>query len=286
MIKKIDNPFEYLDYRMILNDDFMNRNFSNHYYSLRAYSRDLDISVSFLTEIMKGKKDLSMERCKSIFSTIGFEGDELKYIENLVTYQTTKHSIEKDEAYRFVSKNFAYSDLNRNAESDLIMKSAYHFILHGVVSCLAEEDLIIKVASKIGIDAFLARNILKEMVDGGYFTKDKNIYTVSEMNINIASHPNLLPNQLGVSRVVNEYIQKEGDCHPPYTMAHYFSFGLDEENLPLFAEGYRKLIASIPKLANNSKKADYTMLFTSSYLSVSNLDDTSKDLDFPNVPIF
>ncbi len=279
------NPQEYLDYRLILNEDFMNRNFNNQNYSLRAYSRDLDISVSFLTEIMKGKKDLSLEKCRIVFAALRFEAEELKYIENLVSYQTSKDSFEKDEAFRFISKNFSRGMLSEDKESELLMKSVYHFIMHGLVGCLGEEDLIIKSALKIGLDEFQTHEILTEMLAAGYFTKNDNFYTPTDININIANHPNLLKNQLDFSSVVNQYIQKENECHPPYTMAHYFTFGLDKENFALFAEGYRKLIASISKLSNNSASAEYMMLYTSSYLAIPSHDDALLDIEHPAIPV-
>lgn len=286
MKKGAINPQEYLDYRLILNEDFMNRNFNNHNYSLRAYSRDLSISVSFLTEIMKGKKDLSLEKSRTIFAALGFDGQELKYIENLVSYQTSRDSFEKDEAFRFISKNFTRGMLSEDKETELLMKSVYHFIMHGLVGCLVEKDLIIKSALKIGIDEFRTREILDEMLAAGYITKSNNSYTPTDININIANHPDLLKNQLAFSSVVNQYIQKENECHPPYTMAHYFTFGLDKENLALFAEGYRKLIASISKLSNNSSRAEYMMLYTSSYLAIPSHDDAILDIEHPAIPVF
>lgn len=62
----------------------MSRSAANHNYSLRAYARDLGVSPGFLSDILRGKKHLSQENAKSIFTTLGFSDVEIEYVEKLV----------------------------------------------------------------------------------------------------------------------------------------------------------------------------------------------------------
>lgn len=285
---KIEVPYEYLDYRLILKNSLFNRNMNNPSYSLRAFARDVDSSPSFLSDVMKGKKDFSIEKAQSIFSKLGYENEELEYIEKLVMYQTNaSYTIEKEKASEYISAKFLKSNYKDNSENDLLMKSVYHFILHGLAGNVIVEDAILKTAVKIGIDEITSKIILNELIEHGFLTKDaNNNYGLRDVNVNISNHADLLRNQREFSNIVNQYIQNESKCNPPYTMAHYFTFGLTKEILPIFAEEYRKLINSIAKLAGESEKADYVMMFTSNYISIKNFEENVEPLSFPTVPIF
>lgn len=67
MIKKIHNPFDYVDYRLLLSDDFLARTSGNHGYSLRAYARDVDLSPSFVSDILRGRRELSPQKSEDVF---------------------------------------------------------------------------------------------------------------------------------------------------------------------------------------------------------------------------
>lgn len=98
MVKKISNVFNFLNYRVLLNEDFLTRTMANHSYSLRAYSRDLSVSPGFLSDILKGKKDLSPSKGREVFRRLGFENAELDYIENLILFASSDNENVRQEA--------------------------------------------------------------------------------------------------------------------------------------------------------------------------------------------
>ena len=66
-------------YRKILKDEYELRADQNPLYSLRAYARDLKLSPASLSEILKGKQGLSIDKAKKITQTLKLNKDESKY---------------------------------------------------------------------------------------------------------------------------------------------------------------------------------------------------------------
>lgn len=59
-------------YRAILLDEFATRKKKNPAYSLRAYARDLNISVTALSDVLAQKRDLSKKNLKKISDRLGW----------------------------------------------------------------------------------------------------------------------------------------------------------------------------------------------------------------------
>ncbi len=282
MFKRIDSAYEYLDYRLILNDDFFQRTLNNHNYSMRAYSRDLDLSVSFVADLLKGRKDLSPEKSKEIFSKLGFTENELHYIEDLVLYRTSKNEELKSLALERISIKFKRSELKNPESKDLLLKSAEHFIVYGILSITSSLDSILKITNNLGIKN--VDQILEEFVMHGYVNFDGNNYHPTEININFNNHDNIIKCLSEFSMILCQKLMKSNKYDVPNEMGHYFVFNLDENTFPLFVEGYRKLIASISKFESQSKR-EKIIFFNSCYTSID-LTEEKKQYSFPNIPIY
>lgn len=107
MKDKVLNVFEFQDYKTLLNEDFLIRTTLNPSYSLRAYARDLESAVSFLSVVMRGKNNLSLTSGRKIFQKLGYKDLELEYIDNLIKIEITKDTVEKQEATQFINKHYA-----------------------------------------------------------------------------------------------------------------------------------------------------------------------------------
>ncbi len=98
------------DYRSALLEIFEQRKLKNNRYSLRAFSRDLGISSSRLSEILHGKVGLSLERALEICEKMDLTADDKSLFCDLVESQHARSAIAKRMALQRISErdpNFA-----------------------------------------------------------------------------------------------------------------------------------------------------------------------------------
>lgn len=72
------------NYRDILRVEFQSRKARNQYYSLRAFAQSLGIGSGALSEIFKGKRNLGINKARSIVEKLNFDENEKERFLNLV----------------------------------------------------------------------------------------------------------------------------------------------------------------------------------------------------------
>jgi len=77
-------------YQDLLIHEFEVRSNRNASYSLRAYARDLGISVSSLSRILNGQQDLSLKNVEKVVKTLGLSPSEANYFYALVKAENAR----------------------------------------------------------------------------------------------------------------------------------------------------------------------------------------------------
>ena len=91
----------YLDYRTFLDDIYMLRKQKLGRYSYAQLAEDLGFSHSnVIYLIIKGKRSISEKSAKTIVATLKLTSLQKNYFMNLVRYQNTRKSEERDELFR------------------------------------------------------------------------------------------------------------------------------------------------------------------------------------------
>ena len=107
----------YIDYRQYLKDELDRRVHLNPQYSLRAFSRDIEIAPQILSMVINGKKNISSEVAIEIARKLGLSTEELSYFHDLVElsqakteglrdvikYRLTKY--EENKSYRTIQED-------------------------------------------------------------------------------------------------------------------------------------------------------------------------------------
>ena len=84
-----EKPIKICDYppvhRKILNDELGRRTRKNHKYSIRAFARDLGIHSGYLTQILNGKKRLTIHSAVRVAKRLEVDSNTLtKFFESIV----------------------------------------------------------------------------------------------------------------------------------------------------------------------------------------------------------
>jgi len=268
MQKKIRNVFEYKEYRLVLNDDFVSRVSGNHSYSLRAYARDIQMSSGFISDVLRGKRDLSPTKARKTFEKLGFKQEELDYVESLVVRKTSKDPARQQESLQIIERLYRKPSFNNDVEKDLILKSPDHFMIHGIVGGESDLQNILRLGELLAIRPERTLEIIKEFVREGFFEQKNNQYFILHPNLNIPSHAKLLKTQREYVNRLIDLMEAQGDMKMPERMGHYLVMGFDKDTLPLAGEAYKQLINTLSRLSNQTPVAERYGFFSSTFFTI------------------
>lgn len=88
-------PASMLSYQSILRNEFSNRKRKNNAYSLRSFARDLQISQSFLTQVLGQKRKLSDDKAILISDKLNLKPTQKKIFVNLVRLELSRNQKSK-----------------------------------------------------------------------------------------------------------------------------------------------------------------------------------------------
>lgn len=268
MEKKIPDIFEYRDYRILLNDVFSARSSADSSYSLRAYARDISVSPSFLSDILRGKKDLSPQKGKELFSALGVSGEELDYVENLIVLRTSNDELLKRKAHDYIRQRSRYP-VHANSESRLILKSLEHFFVYGVIERQLDSDKIFEAALLLGMSRERTQEVIAELVQGDCVVSKDGKYCITRPELVIPEKVQALEMQRQYVARTHDLMARSLESDQPEAMAEVMVLGLDESTQKLALEAQSQLFRTLSKLSKQSRNADRIMIYLGSMLTLS-----------------
>jgi hypothetical protein len=267
MKRKIESPYNYLDYRLILNDDFLSRSASNSSYSLRAYSRDLAVSPGFLSEVLRGQKDLRLSSGKKLFSKLGFVENEMLYIESLINLKISEDEFVRESAEAFVRQHHKLTFYEDRPEKSGFVKSLEHFLVFGITRKISNLTEIHQHAKTIGIAPARVNEVLSDLVHDGYVSRNDTGFHVNDMALTIKTDSMIHDIISSLSILISELVKKNGGIKIPDQIAQGLILGLDEKSYLLAVQAHKQFIQQLSRLAAGSSKVDRFAFVTSHFFS-------------------
>jgi plasmid maintenance system antidote protein VapI len=252
--------FDYDDYRMILHDEFINRSIRNSLYSLRAFARDLKISVGFLSEVLHGKNEFSLAMAHKIFKSLDCSVSELEYVSNLVKLKTSKTRAERLEAKRYLNKFCTKLKYKKDKSKEKYAKSFQHFFVYGLLENIKEIETLKEYAAQLNINEKELHSILNEFADDGYIIqKNSEVLIVQDMYSDYSA-AGILDVFKDFTRVLIEEIGRNGGMRVPDRIFQFGIWGLDEGSYQLAIEAHKIFFKTLARLTSNSKGTDFVIL--------------------------
>jgi uncharacterized protein (TIGR02147 family) len=178
------------NYRNILKNTLRKKTQDNPMYSLRAFARDIGMGASSLSEVLNGKKNLSIKMANQISIRLDFSKKMSEKFITLVQFETTKNSNLKNI---FKTKLSQLDFKNERKLLDLqlfdLMSSWYFVVILELTNLRGFFFSAKNVADTIGIKIIEAHNaieilekfnLIKKVSEGKYVKTSTNILVSSE----------------------------------------------------------------------------------------------------------
>lgn len=256
MIRKIKNPFNYLNYTVLLNDDFMARTTTNHSYSLRAYARDLGVSPAFLSEVLRGRKVLSIPKSKMVFTKLGFDESEFEYIKNLVIAAGSTNPAEKQSASAYISSKYNRVGYEETTGRNKMIETVEHFVIYCLTRKISNLNILKSLALEFNISSEKTISLLNDFISEGYIKETNGDYFVTDLMLVVKTDKKMVEIAEHFTLKVIELLKHKGGNNLPESSASGLVLGLDEESFKLATETHVHFVKSMNRIANQSKTTD------------------------------
>jgi len=163
-----------MTYREILQNKYQLRTEKNKKYSLRAFAKDIGISVSLLSEIRSGKKGLSVKTAMSISKKLGLSGSEQAFFCDLVASEHARHEGARILAKDRVEDYRHFQIRNLTLESFSFIYDWYHFALLELTHVLGFQSSIEWSAKKLKIPLEMVKSSHSRLVNMGLLEIDRD----------------------------------------------------------------------------------------------------------------
>ncbi|MCM2277682.1 MAG: DUF4423 domain-containing protein [Oligoflexia bacterium] len=119
---------ELRDYREVLRNELASRCGRNPKYSLRSFARDVGLSPSRLSHVLKGDFGLSREAALAVSRRLGWSANECESFADLVDAQHARGKLKRELAQKKLeARKESYQDLS--AEFYRVIADWYHFAI-------------------------------------------------------------------------------------------------------------------------------------------------------------
>lgn len=167
----------YIDF---LKNEFTSRKLTNGSYSLRAFARDIGLSPSSLSLILKGSQGLSVERAHKIAHSIGMTERQKAFFCDLVESQHGRSYKSRNEASKRLALINSKSNNEISLESFSIISDWYHYAILELFTLKDFEGSYDWISKKLKITQSEAKKAVLRLKKVGLLKENGNFLEVTE----------------------------------------------------------------------------------------------------------
>jgi len=162
-------PMETSSYRTIMLDEYQYRERQNPSYSLRAFARDLDISPSQLSDVVKGKTGLSSKKAIDVAKRLGLNDKEVQCFKALV-------EVEHGRSEQIVSAAKAFLEVNSyeenfsalSTDAFQVISDCNHFAILSAMELDGYDGTVPFIATKLNLSIAETEDAIKRLLKEDY----------------------------------------------------------------------------------------------------------------------
>ncbi|MBC7465864.1 MAG: DUF4423 domain-containing protein [Bdellovibrio sp.] len=184
-------PDSHVSYRDLIKEEFAARIKKNKSYSLRAFARDLNISIGYLSMIFNGKRHLSLNGAMQITQRLQWSLPDQAYFVSLLEAENPKTEINKNFANERIQK--IKRDHQKYSQVDLDVFTSISVWYYGAIYTLLTmrefKGTVSAISKKLNLqktDVEVALQCLKRL---GFVRVEKAVWHAISDNLKVKSAP-------------------------------------------------------------------------------------------------
>jgi len=206
--ENLRSVFEYDNYRQFLSDFYKAKKAKKKNFSLRIFSKNAGFhSSNFLYYVMKGKRNLSLERLDKMTKALMLNPEEAIYYKKLVSFNQAKSSSEKENLAKEIVRSKVYKKIKPLAQFQFLYWAHWYNIVIREMAALEtfqEDPHWIAKSLCPPITTEQARNSLKFLLEFGFLKRNQEGKLVQ-------SQPNIFTSNQKFLLSTEQYLQYHQD---------------------------------------------------------------------------
>lgn len=263
---------ETLDYRYFLKEELESRRRRNESYSARAFTRDLDISISFFSLILSGRRSLSEDRAFQICNKIVWTKWKRSAFLGLVRYENLndlelKKKVLKDVETQLLKIKTKESKIlvhKIKLNEFKVISDWYHHAIYEIVGTSHFQDNVQWIAGRLGLSLKITLDAIDRLIQVGLLIKVENRLKQGHGNCMVGAVP---------SEFIRDFHQQHLE-KAKYALNHHApevrdvtgtTLAIDPKNLPRAKALIRQFHEDLNQLLQTGNKTSVYHLATQLY---------------------
>ena len=152
------------NYRNVLKEEWTLRAERNPRYSLRSFALAIGLAPSTLSEVLSGKKNLSLDKALAITEKLGLSESKKSYFIDLVKLETSQSESVRMKAIESLEQNSGSQyQHNLTIDSFKVIADWYHYPIMELVQVSGFVFNPRNIAAKLGISTLEASNAIERL---------------------------------------------------------------------------------------------------------------------------
>lgn len=264
--------FHAQNYSEFLKGELEARIANNRSYSLRAFAKHLGLSPGALSELISGKRKLSLKVVLKISNALGLNAAETKHLMNLANQEVLNFSQEAKllKSTQITKREKTIIDL----EYFKVVENWYHFAILNLSECKNFIWNISYIAKRLRLNKFEIKMAIDRLIKVGLLNYDKaQVFVPAEF----VETPNDIPSSAIRNyhkQILQKAAQSVDEQHPDEREFNGLGFAMDPKYIPAIKAEMREFVDQIFEKYNNgnNKKEVYQL-----HLSLFRLSEKDED---------
>ena len=255
----------------VLKQELETRVRTNPHYSLRAFARDIEVSPSQLSLVLKGKKGFSQETAARVARKLSLSEKDSEMFCHLVAATDAKskaHRVQAQEQLETLQSSMTDSKLIA-MDAFKVISDWHHFAIMELTEQKAFKSDFKYIADQLGLSRFEVEQAVERLERLDLLEKKNGQWKQTEMNL---STLNDAPSE-AIKKFHRQVLQKAMDAitFQPVEIREVTALmiGIDQKDLPQFKRKIREFQSSINKMAEVQKNRTHIYCLSTQFFSLS-----------------
>lgn len=177
-------------------NELKSRQQKNSKYTLRAFARDLNLSPAYLSQIIQGKKMISLHRVQDISQKLNLSDNEYQKFLETVAKENGIKSNARSILAPLLNQNISMTDIfedSQKIEMDQIecLKTWYHIAILELTTCENFKSDIKWISKKLKIPQVEVCDAIERLLRLGLLKEDQNKWIKTNKKLSISTTKSL-----------------------------------------------------------------------------------------------